>query len=343
MSDIVEKLIEITEIKLKKTFSNSTRHQVMSYPNRLNFSCPFCLDSDSNLFAKRGNIYLNYNIYKCYNDGCSASFLPLTKYLIYVDGINKFSLSEIDALKSQVMTRQDYRNVSNKSLKSLLIPRDDFKAKFGLREVSECVGTFLYNQILSRGLLKYSLKLLLDLKQERFFILNCDSQGDVLGYQIRNYKKGLPKYTTHTYSNMVLNFEQHIKKFKDPEVISEIDKKSSIFSIFEVDLDEALTVFEGPLDTFFYPKSVSFSGIDRIIRNDAYRYFLDNDKTGLKNSIEIIRNGGVVFMWKQFVEKYPKFNTCKDLNDIIKIEPNVDLNIFEEFYSTSEFDLFFML
>lgn len=333
-----EKLINITETVLNKTFKQSAKQKVMVYTNRLNFACPFCLDSDVNLFAKRGNIYLEYNIYRCYNDGCKNSYMTLVKYLNQVDGLKQFDFNEIDELQTKTISRKNYKKLAQKALKKLLIPRDVFKQKYNLLEPSN--GCFLFSELEKRRLLQFKHKFLMDIKKSRLFILNCDENGDVLGYQIRNYVKGLPKYTTHKYSEIIKDFPELNIHIIDEGIIHDIDKKSVIFSIFEIDLEDELTVFEGPIDSFFYPSSVSFSGIKNAIIDTNYKYFFDNDETGLNKSIELLRKGFKVFLWNKFITNYKQFVGCKDLNSIYEIDKDFDVKIFEDYFSTSEFDIF---
>lgn len=385
MNDTIkEKIVKITKNFLYEKFAESQKHSIRDYGNRLNFACPFCLDSQDDLRAKRGNLYLDYNIYKCFNDGCSASFLPILKYLNYTNGMSEFDFDDVDDLATKTISRKNFRNVSNENLKKLLIPRNVFKEKYNLSEV---VPTHkFYNELKNRNCLQFKNKFLLG--SDKIYVLNCDANGDVFGCQVRNFAKGMPKYTTKRYTELIKDFPTFDKGIKNEDVLAEIDKKSTIFSIFEIDLDEDLTVFEGPIDSLFFPKSVSFAGIDRIIDSANFRYFLDNDKAGYEKSTKLLLNGRSVFLWKTFLENYPKFagvkslkdilkldkkflidnpqfSNCvnmadikqidanfennypqfklvKDLNDIYKIDPNFDVTIFENFFSTSEFDLFFL-
>lgn len=381
-----EKLIKVTTETLQKRFREPQRTIVKDFGNRLNFACPFCLDSDTNINAKRGNLYLDYNIFKCFNDGCPSAFLPMVKYLKDTDNLSFFEFSEIDELKQKTFTKKDYRNVGNKNLAKLLIPREIFKAKYNLVEADG--KNFLTDYLRKRNCLKFKKKFLLDLHKRRIFILNCNSVGDIIGYQIRNFSKHLPKYTTHRYSEIIKDFPEYKKEITNQDLLDEIDKKSTIFSIFDIDLDDELVVFEGPIDGFFHPKSVSFSGISRIIANENYKYFFDNDETGYKKAKDFILKGYSVFLWNSFLENYPQFNgvrrlqdilkldkdffeknsqfkdckslseiktvdpmflenfpqfkIVKDLNDIINIQPDFDVAVLNNYFSTSEMDLFFL-
>ena len=54
------------------------RFPTNSNPDRLNFACPICGDSERTLSKKRGNLYFKNMQYICFNsDGCSRSFLKL--------------------------------------------------------------------------------------------------------------------------------------------------------------------------------------------------------------------------------------------------------------------------
>jgi predicted RNA-binding Zn-ribbon protein involved in translation (DUF1610 family) len=50
-------------------------------PKRLNFACPYCGDSEKVRTKKRGNVWLNTLIYRCYNCGEEGNFTKMCKYI----------------------------------------------------------------------------------------------------------------------------------------------------------------------------------------------------------------------------------------------------------------------
>ena len=73
---LVEKSIIKNNVQtiLSSVFNNSTKRQIKDVGDRLNFACPYCHDSKLHTFKKRGNLYLDNGLYKCFNCGISKSY-----------------------------------------------------------------------------------------------------------------------------------------------------------------------------------------------------------------------------------------------------------------------------
>ena len=72
---------KIQEI-LNHAHPEQQKKYIKDYPERLNFACPVCGDSQKQLTKKRGNLYFKNMMYICFNEGCNMSFLKLLKLLI---------------------------------------------------------------------------------------------------------------------------------------------------------------------------------------------------------------------------------------------------------------------
>ena len=59
----------INNVLVKEFPGEHNKHKIYRAGNRLNFSCPYCGDSNDGR-KKRGNFYLDTLSYKCYNGGC---------------------------------------------------------------------------------------------------------------------------------------------------------------------------------------------------------------------------------------------------------------------------------
>ena len=68
------------------------------YGNRLNFSCPYCGDSDEKR-KKRGNFYLDTQGYKCYNGGCGV-FKSSLSFFYDFGASGKLSTDERNEIKT---------------------------------------------------------------------------------------------------------------------------------------------------------------------------------------------------------------------------------------------------
>ena len=57
------------QLILDKSFKERYRRKIDVYSDRLNFACPCCGDSSTDIRKKRGNLYLDSLSYHCYNCG----------------------------------------------------------------------------------------------------------------------------------------------------------------------------------------------------------------------------------------------------------------------------------
>jgi len=96
-----------------------------------------------------------------------------------------------------------------------------------------------------------------------------------------------------------------------------------------------ITLFEGFTDSKFFPNSIGMVGVntdlDFIISSGAeIRFFYDNDKTGLKKSLQMLNEGQKVFLWEKLFKDlikgkkdpytlYNKLINIKDLNKLAQI------------------------
>jgi len=70
---------KIQEI-LNAAHPEQQKKQIRDYPERLNFACPICGDSQKTLSKKRGNLYFKNMQFICFNEPeCSRSFIKLLK------------------------------------------------------------------------------------------------------------------------------------------------------------------------------------------------------------------------------------------------------------------------
>ena len=85
------------------------------------------------------------------------------------------------------------------------------------------------------------------------------------------------------------------------------NKLSYYFNILNVDFIDTITVFEGYLDSLFFPNSIGLVGVNtdyRFLEGNELdiQYFFDNDEAGYKKSEEKIKDGWPVFLWKKLFE-----------------------------------------
>ena len=136
------------------------------------------------------------------------------------------------------------------------------------------------------------------------------------------------------------------------------NKLSYYFNILNVDIGSPITVFEGYIDSLFFPNSLGLVGVNtdhRLLESSGLdlRYFYDNDEAGYMKAEEKIKAGFPVFLWKMLFEdivakKKPadpgamlhRISKIKDMNKLSQLvnEPYSKLSL-ESFFSRDEFDL----
>ena len=84
-----------------------------------------------------------------------------------------------------------------------------------------------------------------------------------------------------------------------------LDKLSYTFNIFNVDFTRPITVFEGPLDSFLFPNSIALASLHTRVpfESESFRYLLDNDRPGQEKTLEFLKEGKTVFLWKNFLRE----------------------------------------
>jgi hypothetical protein len=136
------------------------------------------------------------------------------------------------------------------------------------------------------------------------------------------------------------------------------NKLSYYFNILNVDFMEKITVFEGYIDSLFFPNSIGLVGVNTDYRflesnNLDLQYFFDNDEAGYKKSEEKLKGGYPVFLWKKLfddiVEKKKtddpyrllhRISKVKDMNKLSELmsDPYKKLNL-ESFFSSDVLDI----
>jgi hypothetical protein len=248
----------VTKILEKSFPGNSGKQKIYSSTNRLNFSCPYCGDSNDPR-KKRGNLYLDSLSFKCYNGGC-GQFRDLIGLLYDHELSRELSIEQLEEAKNTITLKKSNRRISAnvdvfilENYKEVLVERETYKNKLKLIELPRPVKEYLTsrNQIVDERYLYCPIK-------KSIHILNLTSDGKyILGLQLRNMKKNaVNKYFTYKLSGLHKNL---LRNF-DPAIISkaeELDPISLVFGFSTVNLEETVTIFEGPLDSFLFPNAVA--------------------------------------------------------------------------------------
>jgi hypothetical protein len=355
---------------LNKEFSNVNKRKMVDYVDRLNIACPYCGDS-TNVYKKRGNLYVNRLIYICFNCDKKTNLDRMCRdFNEMVDPDKKLEM--IEHLNS-VMTYSDYEsNMSDAKFENLidmselervlnanLTPISDF------RPIQPNGG--IYKYLVGRGIGPEMHKNIYQAKywkneDEAEWIIVMLNRRDtkVLGMQVRNLKEGKRRmFKIYNYENLLewVNIGKEEPLDIDMNEMVIYNKLSYYFNILNVNFGDIITVFEGYLDSLFYPNSIGLVGVNtdyKLIEGSGLdlRYFFDNDEAGYTKAEEKMMQGYPVFLWQKLFEhivdkKKPedpmrfmhRISKVKDINKLATLSPNPYKSLsLDSFFSQDELD-----
>jgi len=354
------------------TKQKSLKSMPSSYnPERLACACPICGDSEKQLSKRRGNLYLKTMRYKCFNCDYTSTFLGLLKKFGYqIDTDKKLELVEYISNNIEKTSWDDDQYIANSLDK--LIPIDDLSNYFNTNEESQITdfkpitkNSIVYKYLIARKIYDHS-----DIYEATYWYTNNwsepvlininQSKNLVLGIQIRNLKKDRSKrfYKIIKFSELYEQLYPN-KELDDIEKIG-YDKLSYLYNILKIDWTQTITIFEGFLDTKFFPNSIGCTGTSTdltfILNQEAkIRFVYDYDKTGLRKTKKMLKLGYSVFLWDLFFKNWSKKSknpqsaykklllNIVDLNDVGKIvhNPYQKLEMYN-FFSKDKIDLMYI-
>lgn len=356
---------------LNKEFSNNQKRRINDFNDRLNFACPFCGDSHRNNHSKRGNLYLNKLFFICFNCDKKTTFDRMCKdFNEQVDPDKKLEM--IEHLNS-VITYNDYENNMSDAKFENLIDLSELERIFSndLTPISDFkpiqVNGGVYKYLLNRGIGPefhkniYQAKYWKNEDESEWIIVMLNRRDDkVLGMQVRNLKEGKRRmFKIYNYENLL----EWVNIGKDePDIdMNELvvyNKLSYYFNILNVDLSDVITVFEGYIDSLFYPNSIGLVGVNtdfKLIESSGLelRYFFDNDEAGYKKSEEKLKENYPVFLWKKLFEDIVdkkksaepdklmhRISKVKDMNKLAQLVPDPYKKLkLDDFFSQDEYDV----
>jgi hypothetical protein len=349
---------------LSKEFSNIQKRKTVDYNDRVNFACPYCGDSHKNVNAKRGNFYYNRLIYICFNCDKKTTFDRFCKdFNEQLDPDKKLEM--IEHLNS-VMTYSDYEGDFVDARFENLIDMSELERVFSqdLTPISDFkpiqVNGGVYKYLVGRGIPPeyhkniYQAKYWKNEDESEWIIALLNRRGDkVLGMQIRNLKEGKRRtFKIYNYENL-LEWVSIGKDLPEPDMNDLViyNKLSYYFNILNVNLESKITVFEGYLDSLFFPNSIGLVGVNtdfRFLENNNLdlQYFFDNDEAGYKKSEEKLKEGYPIFLWKKLFEDIVNKKNAPDpyrlLHRISKVKDiNKLAELVPEPYKKLDLDSFF--
>jgi hypothetical protein len=351
---------------LNKSFASANRKNIIMYDNRFNFSCPICGDSARSASKKRGNLFFNSLHFECFNCGHKSSLNSLCKrFQIMIDPGKKLEM--IEYLKNAVNI-SDYKSDMSEVNFDELLNLSDLEKLFNsgnsvLTEFKPIIkGSFVDTYLLDRGITGnmtkniYQAKHWLNEDKYEWVIVLLNRKDDkILGIQTRNLKLGRYRsfkiYNFETLYRWVNNIIDEEIEGVDLNQLLIYNKLSSFFNILNIDFESTITIFEGYLDSLFYPNSVGVVGVNTNMsllenNNVDIQYFFDNDEAGFSKSEEKIKTGYRVFLWKKlFEEIVDKKKSYDPYSLMYRISQVKDLNklacLVQNPYNKLELDKFF--
>jgi len=345
-------IIEIMQKILNKEFSDPIRRKIVTYDDRINFCAPCCGDSHKNKYAKRGNLYFNKLFYICFNCDKKTTLDRLCKdFNEQLDPDKKLEM--IEHLNS-VITYSDYEGDFVDARFENLIDMSELERVFSqdLTPISDFkpiqVNGGVYKYLVGRGIPPeyhkniYQAKYWKNEDESEWIIALLNRRGyKVLGMQIRNLKEGKRRtFKIYNYENLLewVNLGKDIPESDMNDMVI-YNKLSYYFNILNVDFEKKITVFEGYLDSLFFPNSIGLVGVNTDFRflesnNLDLQYFFDNDEAGYKKSEEKLKESYAIFLWKKLFEDIVnkkndpdpyrllhRISKVKDINKLAELVP----------------------
>ena len=357
---------------LNKKFANDSyiKRKIDVYHDRLNFSCPYCGDSRSDVRKKRGNLYLDSLRFHCFNCSHSTGINRfLSDFNEELSNEDKIAVHEIqqNAKKFEKRVSSTQSSMSMTLLDKLAIPKDILFKQLGI--ISP------YKDITASNYLKSRMINIKDWKYfaynsltKELYILNTSPSDRVIGFQIRQLdpKSHKQRYTssrlTKIYSDVfnkdingiverLLLKEPLGQKYIEEEdgvenIVANLDRLSGIFNIMNVNLSQPLTIMEGPIDSLAIANSIALQSAAKHLDGffdevENVRYLFDNDKTGKEMSLKKMKNHKKVFLWGQYLDMIKSKTNIKDINDLQK-QNLFNIDIIEKCFSDDEFDAMYI-
>ena len=313
-------IIDLVKKIVNKEFHSKTESGVIVHDGRIQFRCPYCHEGKTKT-KKRGNVYLDKFLYLCFRCDKKTTFDKLCKdFNEQIDPEKKLEM--IEHLNS-VMTYSDFEGDFMDAKLDDLINLSDLERVFSqnLTPISDFkpiqVNGGVYKYLIGRGILPelhnniYQAKWWKNDDESEWIIIMLNRRNyKILGLQIRNLKEGKRRmFMIYNYESLLewINLGSDSKKELDVNQLVVYNKLSYYFNILNVDFSNTITVFEGYLDSLFYPNSIGLVGVNtdyRFLENNDLdiQYFFDNDDAGYKKSEEKIKSGYPVFLWKMLFE-----------------------------------------
>jgi len=314
IKDIIEKLV---------------KSEIQSYSigrNIITVRCPVCGDSKHNKTKKRGCFLFDkdFPVYYCHNSGCEASNGISVIYfmkLYYPEYYKEYTKSVWHKKKMYKKEQNKDITVFSKRYKKSLEQHTNDNKKEQVTFSKPNIKELLNNNIDMKLFKKHTPEIINFIKERKI----PEEHIDKLFYieNGRYFKKRIiiPFYDKNEiYYFQGRTIANEIPKYKNP-----VSNIKPFYNIFNINKEKPVIALEGPIDSFFIENSISLIGTNNSdsekLQTLNINYIFDNDLAGKKKSIEYLKKGFNVFLWKKFLKDIAgnsfKAN-IKDINDLYK-------------------------
>jgi len=361
---------EFVKDVLKLRFPGSQYKQDINEedPDKMNFACPYCGDSEKDQTKKRGNLYLNTKTYKCFNDGC-MKWVPLKNFVSHF--ASKYVLSVPDIGADVVVERKEeplnlIEFLVNKKVGDKLLDFERIVKRFSLYPCCEAPeDSPIFEYVNRRKLIDlpaFESSCYYDSREDKIYLFNLDNaSGKILGFAIRRISdNGFgPKYDIKNYTELQKN---GLVKDIDDNFITQVNTINNYFNILNVNFAKPIIITEGQIDSMFLENAIATTGVSKskkilgtLITKKNSRVLFDNDKAGKEQMVDLIKQGYSVFLWNKLLfDLKMEYLGCakrlidiKDINDLYRFLSDMDPGLsfakfnsrIQKYFSTSSFDI----
>ena len=348
--------------------SDPNKKMLKEMPGRLSLACPYCGDSHTDTYKKRGSIYWDSLQYHCFNCSAHGDVYSLLKdhHVGFKD--REDSIAIIDYIQEHRVQTNAVEVLEHdvfKTIYDLAPTKEELTKHFGYLPIQPGDPAFFYlrGRMLSHKLENF----MYSPKDKRILVLNLAPNDKVIGFQTRALSKyRSARYLTYDIEKIYQEMDRELN-VSEEELIS-LKKISTLFGILKVDLQRTVTMFEGPIDAMFMMNSIGLATAGRSTSEfdeiPTIRYMFDNDKTGKEKMMQKLRRNKEIFMWGKFFDetkldikwenylkkidknnrdKYPK--EIGDLNDLVRVAYYLKddcIKNLSNYFSNSKLDAYYL-
>lgn len=258
-----------------------------------NIKCNICGDSKQNEHLKRGYILKNDDGFTYYCHNCRKSISAIKWLKEYFHSHYKQMMIDFMSAKKSKNDNYDFTQKKGASERD---EKEDTKHFKNIMKYPECVK-YCEDRKIPKDVYKHWFYATGGIYHGRIIITFRNAQNKVYYYQGRalNVKNGL----------------RYMSRFGD---------HNSIYNYFNIDITKPVILLEGPIDSIFVENAIAVTGLklkdEKLKKFKKLFHLLDNDKSGMEETIKLVKEYKWCFNWCKFLKDYPCVGV-KDVNNFI--------------------------